>query len=270
MEWLYFLGGLLLGSVIVFFLASQAYRSVKRESASAYESIGVSRQEDLKSYLEVLKREVSNEIMRRDFNRMREEYVAVLARQSELSDMSDEAKRIKKAQLIVKYPFFTDFDIAQVLHFVPYSEAYDWCSLEELCENYRDISGWLMMDEGMHEGKHSAEELEILDRTFERVEGEALAQLAIDAANRFFASWHSDDGLTIRDRYEDYDYLVETIYELGISPTSDTGIYLKSRNIYLRHEVFTFDNGDSSTQIYLSEQGYQTTGREIYYGSKKY
>ncbi|MCA2377582.1 hypothetical protein ATU3C_12560 [Agrobacterium genomosp. 3 str. RTP8] len=96
-------------------------------------------------YLETLLREVANLLIAESPSNMERLYMKAKRREREATESLERAEAERTA-LAHKYPYFEKFDIVGAKHFVPYSQATSWNTIDDLEEVYLDISQWIAIE----------------------------------------------------------------------------------------------------------------------------
>ena len=89
-------------------------------------------------YMSVLRRELANIILNREPGRYLKVYDRLFSFERRVQDDPTNFKS-QLLSLCEKYPQFGDFDILGTRDFVPYEEAVDWLTTDDLIERYEDI-----------------------------------------------------------------------------------------------------------------------------------
>ena len=141
-------------------------------------------------HLEVLRREIANLIVDSDPNLMIRCYNKAWAFEREMA-ANQERATAEEAAIVGKFPTFPDFDLLGTRHFVPYGEARDMWSDDDLVERYHEISRMLIFmrrrrDFGADVPVHDAKEEEILHACMQREKDRRFRARIEDAMRRFY------------------------------------------------------------------------------------
>ncbi|WP_334543834.1 hypothetical protein [Rhizobium leguminosarum] len=96
-------------------------------------------------YLQTHQREVANLLLAIGPGLMEKAYRKARRRQDEAVAGGPARIEAELTALSHKYPFFQDFEVIGTRHFVPYSDAIDHWSEDDLVDRYLDISHWLAL-----------------------------------------------------------------------------------------------------------------------------
>lgn len=96
-------------------------------------------------YLETHQREIANLLLTISPDLMETAYRKARRRQNEAIDGGNGRIEAELTMLSHKYPFFQDFEAIGTRHFVPYSDAVNHWSEDDLVERYLDVSHWLAL-----------------------------------------------------------------------------------------------------------------------------
>lgn len=96
-------------------------------------------------YLQTHQREVANLLLAMGPDLMEKAYRKARRRQDEAIEGGPARIEAELTALSHKYPFFQDFEVIGTRHFVPYSDAMDRRSEDDLVDQYLDISHWLAL-----------------------------------------------------------------------------------------------------------------------------
>jgi len=96
-------------------------------------------------YLQTHLREVANLLLEIGPDLMERAYTKARRRQDEAVAGGPARIEAELTALSHKYPFFQDFEVIGTRHFVPYSDAMDHWSEDDLVDRYLDISHWLAL-----------------------------------------------------------------------------------------------------------------------------
>ncbi|TAT88218.1 hypothetical protein ELI54_08340 [Rhizobium ruizarguesonis] len=96
-------------------------------------------------YLQTHQREIANLLLSIHPDLMEKAYRKARRRQDEAIEGGPARIEAELTALSHKYPFFQDFEAIGTRHFVPYSDAIDHWSEDDLLDRYLDISHWLAL-----------------------------------------------------------------------------------------------------------------------------
>ncbi len=198
-------------------------------------------------HLELLRREIANLLVDSDPDLMIRCYEKAWAFEREIT-ASRERAVAEEAALVAKFPMFTDFDILGTRHFVPYREARDMCSDDELVERYHEISRMLVFMRRRQEFSakvpvHDAKERDVLYECMRREKDHRFRERIEDAIRRFYAfraGLEKGDPTTCGiSNFEDAEV---AIIHLPSLPDNEYGITFKKTDEYGVYGFHVFDD----------------------------
>lgn len=116
--------------------AAAAWKLAENSRKSEIYRIEHIQAKDHSRYLDVLRRELANHLLRHDSSRFLRSY---RERHVELSNYKDRQKVALKAELLTlceKYPYLEDFDIVAVRPHVLYDDALSWRAYDDVLDHY--------------------------------------------------------------------------------------------------------------------------------------
>lgn len=139
--------------------AADAITSKERAAKREYNNLAV-------SYLHLMCRELANELIQRDAEYFRRNYVQLTEEWRRLQNNHELANKTHE-QLSLKYPSYQDFPPFDVHDYVLVGEAAEMHSNEELWQHYRDakIYAAILCDDGVGSFEKCDEYLKSLDET---------------------------------------------------------------------------------------------------------
>lgn len=146
---------------------------------------------DQSHYLDVLRRELANHLIRHDSERFLRLY---RERHFELNKYEDRPKVALTAELLTlseKFPFLQDFDIVGVRPHVLYEDAFSWQSLDDILEHYWAICRLKKLYSLLHEHWRyvdvtSTEDLAHCEEYVRRLEGAKFAKRLDQAVDTYY------------------------------------------------------------------------------------
>ncbi len=94
---------------------------------------------DLALYLQILRRELANHLIREDADRFLKLYESAREAEMEIGAMDKEAQEVSLQQIVQKFPNFQEFDIIQTREHVIYEDALNWHQIEDIETHYLNI-----------------------------------------------------------------------------------------------------------------------------------
>ncbi|UPK02819.1 hypothetical protein [Bradyrhizobium sp. 170] len=96
-------------------------------------------------YLEVLRRELANVIVSDDPAKMVAAYYKAGEFEREMSASASSRVDAELDVLTERYPIYDEFDLLNVRHFIPYSDAANGCGEDAVEERYLNISKFMIL-----------------------------------------------------------------------------------------------------------------------------
>ncbi|MBB2868597.1 UNVERIFIED_ORG: hypothetical protein GGI63_005241 [Rhizobium esperanzae] len=211
-------------------------------------------------YLEVLRREIAQEIMSDDADAMYRAF-------HKTRDYERELRRGDKARidadfksLCHKVPAFQDFDVLGTRHFVAYPDARSSLSTEDLVDNYLDITRMLIINAARKATPHEVtggDEADQLDKAIRRRKDRAFKARIIDAVERYhsYNNARSKEGLGRRG-YDDGKLFVTFVLP-EYSPEHGYGVHFADTGEYGLNTVYVDDNGKPFRSYYRSDASFK-------------
>lgn len=209
-------------------------------------------------HLEVLRREIANLIVESDPELMMRCYEKAWAFEREVT-ASPERVVAEEAALVAKFAMFSEFEMLGTRHFVPYRQARDIWSDDDLIERYHEISRMLVFmrrrqEFSAHVPVHDAREADVLQRSMQREKDRRFRERIEAAIGRFYAyraglekGDPSTFGITnFNDAEVEVIHLpsmVDIEYGLAFKTTEEFGIY----------SFYVHDDGRISYSYYRSD-----------------
>ena len=208
--------------------------------------------------LEGLRREIANLIVLVDPDLMTHCYEKAWSFEREIAENAIRAQA-EEAALIAKFPMFSDFDLLGTRHFVPYSEARDTLSDDELGERYQEISRMLIFMRRRDEFKskypvHDEKEHKVLRDRMRAVKDRRFRERIEDTMGRFYwyrAGLEKGDPSSVGVRNFENDDL--EIFHLPSLPDNEYGIVFKKTGEFGVYGFHVFDDGKISYSYYRSD-----------------
>lgn len=217
--------------------AADAIASKEKAAKLEYNNLAI-------SYLHLLCRELANELIQRDAEYFRRNYVQ-LAEEWRHLNSNDELSNKTLEQLSLKYPSYQDFPPFDVHDYVLVGEAAEMHSNEELWQHYRDakIYAAILCDDGVGSFEKCDEYLKSLDET------NLLAAL-MEAEKEYHAL--RANGV----RFEDgeIDTLRHKFIRLPAGIENKIGVFIKSKMKY--GVVAIFHDDQSYVSYYKSNRSF--------------
>jgi hypothetical protein len=208
-------------------------------------------------YLEVLRRELANVIVSDDPNKMVAAYYKAWEFEGELSRAASSRVEAELNVLTERYPVYEEFDLLNVRHFVPYSDAAN-CGEDAVEERYLDISKFLILKNIKAKSSRpvfSEKESETLRNSMRR-ESDRRFRAKIEDAMKIYnvARSAAKDGSFERIDYEDASI---SVFPLQHFAESRWGIHFKPTDEFGIYSVFYADNSKAYRSYYRSDNSFQ-------------
>lgn len=172
-------------------------------------------------YLEVLRREIANALIQSDPRRFERAYLRGCDIESELSRAPASRVHAEEQVLLERYTSYTDFDLLGTWHVVPYDQARDMSSDDDLVERYHDICRMILLHR----------------RRDERVKGQPLFNERERKSQVDTLRKHLDKGLKVRIEHAMQLYYA---YRHGLE-TGSGEAFLQERPVFRNAELEVFD-----------------------------
>jgi hypothetical protein len=165
----------------------------------------------------------------------------------------------EEAALVAKFPTVEEFDVIATRHFVPYQEAGDMLSDDDLVDRYQEISRMLVFMRRRQNSPgvgpvHYEREEKILHDCMRRYKDRKFRQRIEDAIWRFYAYqaglMKGDPTTSSVESYEDAE--VKMIH-LPSLPDNEYGIAFKTTDEFGVYSFHVFDTGELSYSYYRSD-----------------
>ena len=216
-------------------------------------------------YLEILRREISNILLNVDPELMVSTYEKSWRYQDELVTAGKERISADLKALTLKYKLFSDFDLLGSRHFIPYSDAREWVSDDDLVERYLEISKMILLPRLLGKQNQSIplfydKEFDILKRTVRKYKDGVFKQHIVQAVNRYNALRKAIDHYGSKEAKQTYsldDSDIE-VFRLPVQMgSSELAIVLKQTGECGVYERFIHDDGEISERFYRSDIAFQ-------------
>jgi hypothetical protein len=213
-------------------------------------------------YLEVLRREIANLIVQSDLDLMMRCYQRAWTFEREITNCPERAVA-EEAALVVKFPMFSEFDLLGTRHFVPYEEARNMSSDDDLADRYHEVSRMLVFmrrrrDFAANIPVHDAKEEKILHDFMGREKDRRFRKRIEDAIRHFYtyrAGLEKGDPNTFGEtNFEDAEV---AIIHLPSFPDNEYGIAFKKTGEYGVYSFHVFDSGKISYTYCRSNSVFQ-------------
>jgi hypothetical protein len=213
-------------------------------------------------YLEVLRREIANLIVQSDLDLMMRCYQRAWTFEREITNCPERAVA-EEAALVVKFPMFSEFDLLGTRHFVPYEEARNMSSDDDLADRYHEVSRMLVFmrrrrDFAANIPVHDAKEENVLHECMGREMDRRFRKRIEDAIRRFYAyraGLEKGDSSTFGvTNFEDAEVV---IIHLPSLPDNEYGIAFKKTDEYGVYSFHVFDSGEISYTYCRSNSMFQ-------------
>jgi hypothetical protein len=209
-------------------------------------------------HLEVLRREIANLIVESDPDLMIRCYEKAWAYEREIT-ASPERAVAEKAALVAKFPMFSDLEMLGTRHFVPYREARDMWSDDDLVERYHEVSRILVFMRRRQEFSadvpvHDAREREVLNDCMQREKDRRFRERIEDAIRRFYAfraGLEKGDPTTFG--VTDFEDAEVEVIHLPSLPDNEYGITFKKTGEFGVYGFHVFDSGKIMYSYYRSD-----------------
>jgi len=202
---------------------------------------------DHSHYVDVLRRELANHLIRHDSARFLSSY---RERHFELNKYKDRPKVALKAELLTlteKFPLLQDFDIVGVRPHVLYEDAFSWQSLDDILEHYWSICRLkklysLLYEHWKYVDVTSTEDLAHCEEYVKRLEDARFAKRLDQAVDTYY-----------RLRETPFDFFENDT--VSVSPISHFaelrwGIHFKDTKEYGIRTMYVFDDPDRNPSVH--------------------
>ena len=250
------------GAVVAFLLCSTVLRRsfgrrLKAERDRVFSEMWRTSAIDRSNYLAVLKRELANELVRRNPTVYLQNYYRLLDEIERIQKLTEEDARMEFDALCVKYKHYTDFDIVQARDYVLYSDALDWEDDQEIIRTYNDIVSFCLLqgkiDADWHYRCNSPHEQELkhLERYVRRIE-DTIFFFRLRQAERDYRSWQAN--CEAKFMYAEYENAEYAITPLSTIPEMVYGVRIKATQEYGKFSVLYGDNDNEYRSYYRSDR----------------
>jgi hypothetical protein len=176
-------------------------------------------------------------------------------------EMSTSAPSRVDAELNVlteRYPIYDEFDLLNVRHFIPYSDAADGCGEDAVEERYLGISKFMILKNIKAKASRpifSEKESETLRNAMQRETDRRFRAKIEDAMKTYnVARAAAKDGSFERIDYEDASI---SVFPLQHFAESRWGIHLKATDEFAIYSVFYSDDSKAYRSYYRSDNSFQ-------------
>lgn len=268
----YILTAALVILIIFIFAQNLLLRAAGKQWANDEKNSGNRYYEVAVLYLNILSRELGNELMQRDPDFFKRNKRLML---QEWSQIEGDKKQLDAlhTQLARKYPMFQDFDIVECWDYVLVGEALDGRENEELWNVYKEIkffSEILIEKYEIYQTKLKDQGLDYFDEYLKRAAASKLISKLMQAEETYDALLENDVDFSDSDEIETDQYI---FYRLTHEYYARLGIHLKDTNQYAI--IDTYYDKDISKQYYETNYRFNELDRksfpfnEDYFSSRK-
>lgn len=220
---------------------------------------------DRGNYLQTLRRELGNLLLRRDPQRYLELFQQLSAELTSIKFWRPEELQKRLSGLCEKYPNYNDFDVIGSREYVLYSDGACTLSYDEIEARYRDIVTFVELSivsdpvwksaywRGSVLSFTDEHHKEIIEHLTEYVESIKDTRL-IFKIDQAMGAYYSKTGLQTGGLDNEL-YTVNLID--GLSPDNRYGIYLKNSNEFAIYSTFMYDDGRTTHSYYRSDSKFQ-------------
>lgn len=209
-------------------------------------------------YLDILRRELANLIVSDDPRKMVNAYYKAWDFERTMSKAPSSRVDAELNVLTERYPLYGDFDLVNLRHFVPYSDAADTCGEDAIEERYLDISKFMTLKNIKAEATtpiFTEEESKTLQNSMRR-ESDRRFRAKIEDAMKIYNVARSAD----KDRsfqQIDYEDASISVFPLQHFAESRWGIHFKITSEYGIYSVFYADNSKAYRSYHRSDNSFQ-------------
>lgn len=234
-------GGILVGVILGFAGFARLFRA---ESIELDKRIKTTQAADLTAYLNVLRRELGNWMIRHDADRYIRVYEATKDEIAEINKASGSVQNARLLLLAEKYPSYVDFDIVGARDYVLYEDTLN--GFEDVETAYKDIASFQSLkfctDEHWRWQKPPTDEkeLEHLRRYARRLEDSRFKNRLRDAVASFRAFQWGQENVD-NAVYEDRNFSVRPVSHFA---ETRYGVHFKATDEYGLYSVFYYDEVD--------------------------
>lgn len=243
------IGGFMLGAKLTEMAVAPRLNKVSNEQAI-----------DRANYLQILRRELANQLVWRDPQRYLQLYRQLHSEVASFGSWRPEEVRKRLAELCRKYPNYDNFDTIGTREYVLYADGVSWIDDTELEQRYRDVVTFVALsviadptwNEAASRGfvhNLSNEELAHLTEYVQRIEDTKLRLRVEQAVEFYYARRDEQTGLLDNDFY--------SIRPLRHFAENRYGIHLKRTNEFAIFAFFMFDDGRTSHRYYRSDPTFE-------------
>jgi hypothetical protein len=209
-------------------------------------------------YLDILRRELANLIVSDDPRKMVTAYYKAWEFERTMSTAPPSRVDAELNVLTEQYPLYGDFDLVNLRHFVPYSDAADTWGEDAIKERYLDISKFMALKNIKAKSTvpiFSEDESKTLQNSMRR-ESDRRFRTKIEDAMKIYNVARSADK---EQRFEQVDYEDASIsvFPLQHFAESRWGIHFKTTDECGIYSVFYADNSKAYRSYYRSDNSFQ-------------
>jgi hypothetical protein len=209
-------------------------------------------------YIDVLRRELANIIVTDNPAAMGNLYRKCWAFELEMQKADASRVESELTVLTARYPLYVDFDLLGTRHFIPYSDATNMLSEDDIVDRYQDISKFIVLRGIIAKSSQpifSEYEDTILQKTMRRETDRRFRLRTIDAIERYdLVRYSTNRNLLEPFEYECRDYSVTPLDHFA---ESRWGIYFKDTQECAIYSVFYGDDSKSFKSFYRSDIRFQ-------------
>lgn len=243
-----FFAGLMMGVILGARVSQNSTRSVM--SGLVFDMTG-----DKHFLLKVLRRELANWLISVDPDRFYENYQKSHGLVEDIAK-ADRINQMSRLKIITdKLPYYSDFDFLMgQLEYVSYNEGFSFSSYDEIESHYNNIIEFealqiALFDEWKRFRAISERDVLFLGKYVKKLKDSQLRE-KIDLAIKDFMIYSQGKGCATLD----YETAQLRVFRLPHYAETRYGIHFKDSSEFAICGVFVFDNGESSTSYFRSDE----------------